>query len=453
MHRAAQHYLQNWLTRQDRKPLVIRGARQVGKTWLVRQLAKIAGLQLIEINFEKRLDRMDLFKSNDVHQILLELQSVVGHSIDPKKTLLFLDEIQAAPSLFAKLRWFAEDCPELPVIAAGSLLEFLLHEHTFSMPVGRITYMHLEPLSFEEFLLARDKKMLVDYLHQFNFSHSIALSIHNDFLSLMREYVVVGGLPAAVSNWITNQSLSEVATIQQDILATYRDDFAKYRGRINIDRLNETINAVPKMLGEKFKYSNVNSDAPSESIKQSLKLLCRARICHAVFACSGNGVPLASERKEKYFKAIFLDVGLCSASLRLDFSHIHSPQDLILVNQGGIAEQIVGQLLRTIDPFYIEPALFYWMRDESSANAEIDYLIQHGNKVIPVEVKSGATGSLKSLHVFMELKKLSLAVRVNADLPTKTDLILKNRVGSEISYQLMSIPFYLVGQLSRLLLS
>ena len=451
MYRNALSYLENWLSLQARKPLIIRGARQVGKTWLVREFAKAKHLTLIEINFEKRPDRADLFKSNDPQQILLELSSAFNQPIDPKKCILFLDEIQAAPDILAKLRWFAEDCSELPVIAAGSLLEFLLHDHTFSMPVGRITYLHLEPLSFEEFLLARDKKMLLSYLQQFDFTNAVPQSIHHDLLSLFREYVLVGGLPAAVFNWVTTKSLHNVSAIHQDLLSTYRDDFPKYRGRIAIDRLYETINVVPKLLGEKFVFSHVNKDAQASSIKQSFELLCRARICHRVSACSANGVPLAAETKEKYFKALFLDVGLCSASLKLNFSNIQSADDVMLINQGGIAEQVVGQLLRTIDPFYMEPALFYWLRDETGYNAEIDYLIQHGNTVVPIEVKAGSTGSLKSLHVFMELKNYQMAVRVNADFPSKTDVSVKSRAGKDVRYRLLSIPFYLIGQMTRLL--
>src|SRR3990167_2817589 len=275
MHRNALFYLENWLTKHARKPLVLRGARQVGKTWLVRQFAKTMNLTLIEINFEKRPDRADLFKSNNPEQILLELSSALDHSIDPKRCLLFLDEIQAAPSVFSKLRWFAEDCAKLPVIAAGSLLEFLLHDNTFSMPVGRITYMHLEPLSFEEFLLAHDKKTLHDYLQKFNFINTIPQSIHDDLLSLFREYVVVGGLPAVVSSWIATKSLQDISIIQQDLLETYRDDFSKYRGRIAVDRLYETMCSVPKLLGEKFVYSRVNPDAQANSVKQSFELLDR----------------------------------------------------------------------------------------------------------------------------------------------------------------------------------
>ena len=451
MYRKSLGYLENWLTLPTRKPLIIRGARQVGKTWLVRQFAKTMNLVLIEINFEKRPDRADLFKSNDPQQILLELSGALNQPIDPKKSILFLDEIQAAPSILSKLRWFAEECAELPVIATGSLLEFLLHDHTFSMPVGRITYMYLEPLSFEEFLLACDKKILYDYLQKFDFTNAIPQSIHDDLLLLFREYILIGGLPAAVSSWINSKSLQDVSVVHQDLLATYYDDFSKYRGRIAIDRLYETMNAVPKWLGEKFVFSRVNKNAQASSVKQSFELLCRARICHRVSACYANGVPLAAEIKEKYFKAIFLDVGLCSASLKLNFSNIASFDDVMLINQGGIAEQVVGQLLRTIDPFYMEPALFYWLRDEMGYNAEIDYLIQHGNQVIPIEVKAGSTGSLKSLHVFMELKNYQIAARVNADLPSRTPVSVKSRTGKEVHYRLMSIPFYLMGQMTRLL--
>ena len=451
MYRAALTHLDNWLAKRARKPLVIRGARQVGKTWLVQQFAKAKNLTLIEVNFEKRPDRADLFKSNDPAQILLELSGAFNIPINPEKCLLFLDEIQAAPLIFSKLRWFAEDCAALPVIAAGSLLEFLLQDHSFSMPVGRITYLHLEPLSFEEFLLALNKKTLLDYLCQFDFTNTIPQSIHDDLFTLFREYIVVGGLPAAVSNWAATKSLQEIAEIQQDILTTYSDDFSKYNGRLAVDRLYETMHAVPKMLGEKFVYSRVNPTAQASNIKQSFKLLCCARVCHRVSACFGNGVPLAAEIKDKYFKAIFLDVGLCSAALKLNFTNIQSPSDLMMINQGGIAEQVVGQLLRTIEPFYMEPTLYYWVRDEAGHNAEIDYLIQQGNKIVPVEVKSGSTGSMKSLHVFMELKNSPLAARINGDLPSKTQVSVKSRAGKKVTYALVSIPFYLVGQITRLL--
>ncbi|KTD19863.1 ATP-binding protein [Legionella londiniensis] len=451
MKRTLLNYLNNWLVSSDRKPLVIRGARQVGKTWLVRHLAEKTGMQLIELNFEKQPSYASLFASNDVNQILLNLSTVLNQKIDPSKCLLFLDEIQAAPQLLGKLRWFAEDLPQLAVISAGSLLEFILAEHSFSMPVGRVSYMHLEPLSFDEFLLANDKKSLYDYLNQYELSVDIPSAIHEQLTTLFKEYLIVGGMPAVVSNWVAERSLNRVSQIQNDLLATYRDDFSKYKGRLATERLEEVLNSIPKMLGQKFVFSRVNKTIQASTIKNVLDLLEKARISHRVQSSSANGVPLASEIKEKFFKEIFLDVGLCSTALGLSLNQINSTNEILLINNGGIAEQVVGQLLRTIEPPYIAPALYYWHREEAGSSAEIDYVIQHGNRIIPIEVKAGATGSLKSLHVFMGLKKLPLALRINSDYPSKINVDVKDSLGKSVNYTFISLPFYLVGQIHRLL--
>lgn len=451
MDRTAVKFLQEWLLENGRKPLVLRGARQVGKTWLVHHFAKLSGKKLIEINFEKQPHYIHYFATNDSKQILLNLSAAFHYDITPEKCLLFLDEIQSAPEILAKLRWFAEDLPELPVIAAGSLLEFLLADHTFSMPVGRIGYLHLEPLSFEEFLVAQDKKILCDYLSKYDFKTEIPLPLHQQFISLFKEYVLVGGLPAAVSSWISERSLSKVNKIQHNLLATYRDDFSKYNGRIAIERLDETMMAVPKMLGQKFVLSHVNPTAQSKSIKQAINLLNKARICHRVSGSHANGVPLSAETKEKYFKEIFVDVGLCSVALDLNLNEINSVSEINLINQGAIAEQVVGQLLRTINPFYIQPALYYWVREEKGSSAEVDYVISHQGKVVPIEVKAGSTGTLKSLHLMMALKKLKTAVRINSDFPTKTNVKMKNHLGQSVEYTLLSIPFYLLSEINRLL--
>ena len=451
MERTLLSYLNTWLAATDRKPLVIRGARQVGKTWLVRRFSEISGKRLIELNFEKQPTYASLFTSNDPQQILLNLSAVSNQEIDIQNCLLFLDEIQTAPQLFSKLRWFAEDLPQLPVIAADSLLEFVLSQHSFSMPVGRISYMHLEPLSFEEFVLAQDKKSLCDYLVKYNFNIEIPTAIHEQLTTLFKEYLLIGGLPAVVSSWITEHSLSKVNQIQSDLLATYRDDFGKYRGRLAIERLDEVMMAIPKMLGQKFVFSHVNKAIQADTIKQVLDLLEKARICHRVKSSSANRVPLASEIKEKYFKEIFLDIGLCSTALGLSFNNINSANEISMINNGSVAEQVVGQLLRTIVAPYIEPTLYCWHREESGSSAEIDYVIQHGNKVIPIEVKAGSTGALKSLHLFMGLKKFPLAMRINSDYPSKADVDVKDHAGNSIKYSLISIPFYLIGQIHRLL--
>ena len=451
MDRSAINYLKNWLISTDRKPLVIRGARQVGKTWLVRHFAQLSGKQLIEINFEKQPSYASLFDSNEPKHILQNLSTLHHETVDPDNCFLFLDEIQTVPALFSKLRWFAEDLPQLPVIAAGSLLEFLLTEHSFSMPVGRISYMHLEPLSFEEFLLANHKKTLYDYLLTYDINHPMPIAVHEQMTAFFKEYLLVGGLPAAVMSWTTERSLNKISQIQHDLITTYRDDFNKYKGRIAIERLDEVLMAVPKMLGQKFVFSRVNPSIQPDTMKQVLNLLGKARICHRVFASTANGVPLKAEIKEKYFKEIFLDTGLCSMILGLNLNQINAASEITLINQGGMAEQVVGQLLRTINPPYQEPELYYWLREEKGSSAEIDYVIQHGNKVIPVEVKAGSTGTLKSLHLYMGLKKFSLAIRINSDLPSKTIVDVKDREKNKIQYTLISIPFYLVGQIHRLL--
>jgi uncharacterized protein len=449
--RTSLNFLKSWLSETGRKPLVIRGARQVGKTWLVRHFAKAMGKDLVEINFEKQPLIAKFFDSNDPQNILSELGVYFKKKITPAHSILFLDEIQAVPILLSKLRWFAEDLPELPVIAAGSLLEFVLAKHTFSMPVGRIGYMHLEPLSFGEFLLAQGNEMVLEHLRDYEFNREIALPTHEMLMKNFKEYMLVGGLPATVLSWITDHDFEKVNAIQNDLLGTYRDDFTKYSSRIDPERLDEVMAAVPEMLGQKFVCSRVNPVVPASTIKKVLNLFKKARMCHYVWNSTANGVPLAAGLRKKYFKIVFLDTGLCSTALELNLNKINAAEEVTLINNGAIAEQVVGQLLRTIEPFYKEPALYYWQREEKGSSAEIDYILQHGSHVIPIEVKAGSTGSLKSLHVFMGLKKLPLAVRINSGLPSRTQVEVKDHKGDKVSYELLSIPFYLIGQLHRLI--
>jgi len=442
MKRAAENFLREWLESKNRKPLVIRGARQVGKTWIVRHLAVESKKQLLELNFEKNPQLASIFISNDPREILLRLSAFLNKSIIPQNSLLFLDEVQAVPEIFAKLRWFFEDMPELPVVAAGSLLEFLLNEHVSHMPVGRIGFMYLEPLSYEEFLLAQGHEQLYQYIVNYQFKNTdIPLAIHEQLLMLFKEYITVGGMPEAVASWVNERDLHKINAIHHNLLATYRNDFAKYRGKVPMSRLEEVMMATPRLLGQKFMFSQVNPEIYIKTLKQAVFLLNQAGVCHSIFSSAANGVPLAAEINKKFFKEIFLDVGLCCAALGLSYQHISEPNDITFINKGAIAEQVVGQLLRTIEPYYIEPSLYYWHRDEKGSQAEIDYIIQHGNKVVPIEVKAGAFGTLKSLHAFMTLKKYEKAVKISSALPS----ILKRE------YSLISIPFYLCGQIHRLL--
>lgn len=445
MFRYSLTYLENWIHQPNRKPLVIRGARQVGKTWIVRELANKTKKNLIEINFERDPRIKSLFNSNDPLVIIRNLEVYFGKHIDPKSSLLFLDEIQDAPEIFAKLRWFYEELPQLPIVAAGSLLEFILQDHSFSIPVGRISYFHLEPLSFEEFVTAIEEQKgepeSAKYIQNLVSPFTIPIAIHHKLQDYLRMYVQIGGMPAVVQTYI-NQGAYYAIPIQEDLLETYRHDFFKYKGRLEIQKLDSLLKSIPFQLGQKFVYSKADPTIQSVAARQILSLFNMARLTHTVQYSAGNHAPLAAEVKGKSFKQIFLDVGLVNRLLGSLSVHPLT---------GGIAEQLAGQMLRCLSPFYVEPALYYWQREERGASAEIDYLIEHNGYVIPVEVKAGSTGSLKSLHYFMHEKKLSIAVRINDDLPGITPIMTKLNDGRDVAYTLLSIPFYLVGQIHRLL--
>ncbi len=277
MNRDAMADLEKWLERPDRKPLVVRGARQVGKTWLIRELAARTGKRLLELNFERELQDASLFADRDTAAMARRLEARFGRRIDPAEDLLFLDEIQAAPQVFSNLWWFAEEMPELPVVAAGSLLDFVLEDHTFSMPVGRISYLHLDAMSFDEFLAAIGQEGLPQYGSRFTWGEEIPEALHARMLSCFREYVFVGGMPSAVGSWTAVQSPIECAEVHHRLVATYRDDFHKYRNRVPTERLVRVFDAVPRLLGQKFVCSRVSREERSGQIKQALDLLCKAR--------------------------------------------------------------------------------------------------------------------------------------------------------------------------------
>jgi len=444
--------LKHWIGQAGRLPMVLRGARQVGKTWLVRQLAKELDLRLIEINFERAgTEVTGIFKAKDPFAILRALELMAGHKVDPPRSLLFLDEIQAMPEVLANLRWFAEELPQLPVIAAGSLLDFVLADHAFSMPVGRIAYLHLEPMNFEEFLQAVGEEELLKEVVQWTFGTPLQEVAHARLSECYRDFMIVGGMPKVVQCWIDHRSLLECAELQQSLLGTYRDDFSKYSRRLPVERIGRVMESIPRMLGQTFKYSRVAAGERSTAVRESLELLCRARLATRVQATTGMGIPLGGDIRERVFKVIFLDSGLVCGALGLTLQRVSDLADLVLVNEGGLAEQSVGQVLRAALPHFAERALHFWSSDQKGAVAEVDYLVQHGSRIIPVEVKAGTTGTLKSLHHFMAIRHLDLAVRVNADGPSATNINVKTTEGVPVQYRLLSIPFYLAGQLQRLL--
>jgi predicted AAA+ superfamily ATPase len=442
--------LENWLAGQHRKPVIIRGARQVGKTWIVRELASSCGLNLVEINFERYPEFAELFHEKSPQKVLAALERMTGKRIDKSSSLLFLDEIQKAPHAFANLRWFYEECPELAVVATGSLLDFVLKDHEFSMPVGRISYLFMEPMSFKEFLMAGNQTMLAEYIEELEIKTDMPSPIHEKLLGYFRDYLVIGGMPAAVQEWFATKSPIAVSEVHQDLINTFIDDFSKYAGRMPSQRLHRVINSVPRLLGQKFKFSNVDREDRAANLRNALDLLCTARICHRVIHSSARGIPLAAQENDKRFKVILLDSGLASALQGVALKSEADLREIIRVNEGGISEQVAGQMLRTAFTKFIDPKLHYYIREKRGSEAEIDYLLQSGAKIIPIEVKSGATGSLKSLHQFMAERELNVAVRINSEKISVTDIAIKTHIGIPANYKLISIPFYLTGELERL---
>ena len=441
MYRNALNYIIEWRQRESRRPLIIRGARQIGKTWLVREFAKQFDF-LLEINFDKNPEKVELFKSREVDKIIELLQVDSDTCISPGKTLLFFDEIQAAPGILPLLRYFYEERPDIHIICAGSLLEFLLVEHDFSMPVGRIEYLHLGPMDIEEFLMAQGQERLVNFLATFSLDDSIPESIHQKLLYYVKLFWIIGGMPAAVKRFCDSGELNEALREHEIILQTYEDDFGKYRKRIYPQRLRKVFRRLPALLGGKLKYVNIDPDERSRELADSLNLLELARIFYRVRHSSGNGVPLGAEAKENDFKPLFLDAGLVATSLGLNLVKLEMVDDLLMINKGAMAEQFIGQHLLYDRPAYEKPQLFYWNREKKGSSAEVDYLIAHENQVVPVEIKAGTTGSLKSLQVFIAEKKAPVALRFNTMQPS----CLRQK-----TVTIISLPLYLVGQTKRLL--
>ena len=454
LHRKELKPLQNWLQRPNRKPLVLRGARQVGKSTLVRQLAATSGLHLIEVNFERNPEYQQAFTSNNPTEILSLLGVLLGQPVATNRSLLFFDEIQAAPEALLALRYFYEELPALPVIAAGSLLEFTLAEAAFPMPVGRIEYFHLGPMQFSDFLSAVGEQPLAGYLADIALpaiqNRTMPQAIHQKALARLRQFWLVGGLPEAVATFAQTQNYFEVSRIQQNIVATYRDDFNKYSHGNSNKRVRLVYDRLPVMVGQKFKYVNVSREYRSAEIEAALQQLCQAgvatRICHT----SATGLPLAAQASQRHFKVLCLDVGLQTAALKLSLQDI-SAEELTLVNSGALAEQFTGQHLAYAAPEFQAPELHYWVREAKSAAAEVDYLLPVGSQIVPVEIKAGISGKLRSLHQFIKEKKQHLALRFNAAPPDLMHDTQRLTDGTTINYQLLSLPLYMVEQAMPLL--
>lgn len=453
IHRREINNLQEWAGQAQRKPLIIRGARQVGKSTLVRQLAAAVPLDLVEVNFERNPEVRQAFESRDPASVLATLKLLTGQTVVAGKSLLFLDEIQAAPEAIAALRYFHEEMPALHVIGAGSLLEFTLADAKFPMPVGRVEYMHLGPLQFEDFLNGMGESALASWLQEVSLTElrtrPIAPAVHDKHMELLRLYWVVGGMPEAVARFADTRDFEAVGRVHQSIVATYRDDFGKYSHGALKNRVQLVFDRLPSMVGRKFKYAHVSHEHRAADLATALQQLCMARVAYKVRHTSANGVPLEAEVSERDFKTLYMDVGLMCSALHLTLLDLRR-EELSLINNGALAEQFVGQHLLYSGPWYQAPALHYWMREAKSASAEVDYVIAQGQQIIPVEIKAGKSGTLKSLHRFLYEKRRSFGLRFNGDIASLLRSVVD--VGeSRLEFDLLSLPLYMVGQARRLI--
>ena len=450
LERTAEKYLYEWHQKKRRKPLVLRGARQVGKSTLVRRFAQNKGLVLNEINLEQHLFLNNLFKTLDIDSIIRELSALIGRNIQAPGAVLFLDEIQSTPYAIQSLRYFYEKKPDLPVISAGSLLEFALADHHFSMPVGRIEYYHLGPMTFKEFLAAVEPE-LIQYLSEFRIDTSIPVIAHQKLIKHQREYLFVGGMPEAVLAFAEDSSLMEVRSVQRSIAETYQDDFSKYAKQKALALMQKVFRQVPRIIGQKVKYSNISKEDKSGNVKTVIDLLVKARICHQVFHSHCSGVPLNADISENVYKLLFMDVGMVAYLTGLDWISLQALDGHALVNEGKLAEQFIGQHLS--NP--LEPSrLTYWLREGKSVNAEVDYVTAIGNQVIPIEVKSGKSGALKSLQQFALSKNAKLCVRFDMNPPDVRQMTYAARIDAgsiPVSYTLLSLPLYMIEELPRIL--
>lgn len=437
MRRNIEQALLVWKKQKDRYPLLVRGARQVGKSFLVEYFAKENFQNNVVVNFDFQPQLKECFVTLDPYEIINRIQLAMGVQIKEENTLLFLDEIQECPEAIMALRYFKEKMPRLAVIGAGSLLEFALRNSEFKVPVGRIHFLYLEPISFSEFLEASGNQQLCSYLEKIQISNQIEDVIHKKLLELVRLYLILGGMPAVLKNYFENKDLLNCQNIQAGILQTYRADFGKYAKTSQHKYLVKVFDAVPRLIGQRIKYANIDRDTKSRDLKNALDLMISAGIVNPVYLSKASGVPLGAQTNEQKFKLNFLDVGLMQNVCGLQ-SQLSLGNDFFQINSGAVSEQFVGQELRCYRDKHWPSSLFFWARDKKGSGAEVDYIIEIDSEIFPLEVKAGKTGTLKSLKLFLDEKKSRFGIRISKETLSYYDKIL-------------SIPFYMIKQLPRLI--
>lgn len=401
MHRFIDHYLQNWAGEAARKPLLLRGARQVGKTFSVRQLGKTFPHH-VEINCEELLSdcRMIFEKDLNPERILRALSLLAGKVITPGETLLFIDEIQVVPEAVLALRYFYEKVPQLHVIAAGSLLEFALEK--VGIPVGRVDSVYMYPMTWLEFLWAKNETLLLEEICKHDITAAMPEVVHNKLIGLLGEYFAVGGMPEVVRHWIEQNDPLLCFKTQQSLLDNYRQDFEKYAKKHEVKYVELLFDQIPRQLGQRFKFASIPGEFRKRELQPCFELLVKAGVVHPVYHTSAQGLPLGAGADLDKFKALFLDIGFAQALLGLDLKAWILNPGSAFANQGAIVEAFVGQEILAYSHVFQKKMMYFWQKEDRTAQAEVDYLIQIKDQIIPIEVKSGKTGSLRSLKEYLK---------------------------------------------------
>jgi predicted AAA+ superfamily ATPase len=422
MKRLIDYYLHEWKNRETRKPLLLRGARQVGKTHAIRELGK-SFPHFVEINLEANgAARTIIEKDMDTQRIVRQLSELLQQDIIPGRTLLFLDEIQNTPKAITTLRYFYETMPDLHVAAAGSLLEFAIEQ--VGLPVGRISTLYMYPMSFLEFLVALGNHAWARLIIDHTIDEPLSDPLHEKLLALVGEYLAIGGMPEAVNEWIRTKTSRAAKIVHSDLIHNYQQDFGKYAKKHQIKYLNLLFQKAIDQLANKFMYSHVGEYKKRE-LEPALELLEKAGLLYKVIKSSAQGIPLGAQADLDDFKIIFLDTGLSQALLQLDITPWFIDPINTFINKGELIEAFVGQeKLAYSDPIAKE-TLFYWRRENRASQAEVDYVVQISEHVVPIKVKAGKSKRIKSMQLFLDSHlNCTYGLRFSADNYSKYQKIL-----------------------------
>ena len=428
MYRKAIEHLFKWKAKKNRKPLVIRGARQVGKTWLMKEFGKTAYQSTVYINFDNNRRMKELFSSDlDTERIIIGLELYSGDKIDPDNTLLIFDEVQEIPAALTSLKYFYENAPQYHIVCAGSLLGVALHEGT-SFPVGKVEFMNLFPLSFTEFLMAMEKEQYSKLLKRQDFE--MITTFKHEYINLLKQYYYVGGMPEAVLAFSENMDFGEVRRIQQRILDAYEQDFSKHAPTDVVPRIRMLWNSIPAQLAKenkKFIYGIIKEGARAKDYELAMLWLRDCGLVYQVHRVTAPNLPLKAYEDMKAFKLFVVDVGLLSCMVRLRADTLLDGNDMFKEFKGALTEQYVLQQMKTLEDLQV----YYWTNDRGSA--EIDFLIDNGKEVMPMEVKAEVNLQAKSLKTYKEKYNPKISVRTSmADYKQENWLLNLPLYGVEI---------------------